>query len=92
MPGFLLETYETARDADPATLVAERSGRAEALENDEPAGVHLRGVIFVPDDEVCFYLFDGPSAEAVRETALRASIVPPDREVPVKRSFVYPGR
>lgn len=30
--------------------------------------------IFVPEDETCFYLFEAPSVEAVREAAHRAGL------------------
>ncbi len=30
--------------------------------------------VFVPEDEACFYLYEAPSAEAVREAARRAAL------------------
>lgn len=30
--------------------------------------------IFIPEDEICFHLFEGPSAEAVWEVSERAGI------------------
>jgi hypothetical protein len=36
--------------------------------------VTFAGSILVPDDEVVFYLFDGESADAVREVCERAAI------------------
>jgi hypothetical protein len=38
------------------------------------AGVELTGTILMPDDEVVFFLFDGGSAEAVREACERAQL------------------
>lgn len=38
------------------------------------AGVELRGTILLPADEVVFFVFDGDSAEVVRETCERARV------------------
>jgi len=32
--------------------------------------------IFVPEDDACFLLYEGPSAESVRDAALRAQLGP----------------
>jgi hypothetical protein len=34
---------------------------------------HLRS-IFIPDDESCFHLFEGPSAEAIEEVSRHAEL------------------
>ncbi len=41
-------------------------------------GAQLRFLraIFVPEDEACFFLFEGPSAAAVRDAASRAQLGP----------------
>ena len=31
--------------------------------------------VFVPEDESCFFLYEGPTADAVREAAARAELV-----------------
>jgi hypothetical protein len=38
------------------------------------AGVELTGTILMPEDEVVFFLFDGDSADAVREACERARV------------------
>ena len=38
------------------------------------AGVELTGTILMPEDEVVFFLFDGDSADAVREACERAQV------------------
>jgi hypothetical protein len=38
------------------------------------AGVELTGTILMPDDEVVFFLFDGDSADVVRDACDRARI------------------
>ena len=54
MPEFLVEAYRTKPDraADVARVAGDGIG-------------HVRS-IFVPDDEVSFHLFTGPSLEALR--------------------------
>ena len=41
------------------------------------AGVPVRFLrsVFVPEDESCFFLYEGPTADAVREAAARAELV-----------------
>jgi hypothetical protein len=39
-------------------------------------GVRFLRSIYVPEDEACFLLYEGPSAEAVRTAALNANLVP----------------
>ena len=75
MSSYLLEAYT------PATaLLAEVEARVReaAIELSE-SGTPVRYVrsIFVPEDETCFHLLDGPSREAVAETAKRAGISTP---------------
>jgi hypothetical protein len=72
MSSYLLETYTPA-----ATLLQElearvRSAAAELSESGTP--VRYVRSIFVPEDETCFHLLDGPSRDAVAETAKRAGI------------------
>ena len=38
------------------------------------AGVELTGTILMPEDEVVFFLFDGDSADIVREACERAEV------------------
>jgi Protein of unknown function (DUF4242) len=39
-------------------------------------GIPVRFVrsVFVPEDEACFYLYEAPSAEVVRQAAWRAAL------------------
>jgi hypothetical protein len=74
MTRFLVEAYT------PATADLERIESAARLAATElsAAGVPVRyqRAIFVPRDELCFHLLDGPSPEAVHEAVARAGIVP----------------
>ena len=40
----------------------------------EVSGVELTGTILMPEDEVVFFLFDGGSAEVVRQACDRAQL------------------
>jgi len=71
---FLVETFV---ESEATNLVATRvDDAALAAEQVRAAGVEVRllQVIFVPADEICFYLCQSPSADAVREALLRASL------------------
>jgi len=52
------------------------AGAREASEQMRHEGIPVRFVrsVFVPEDEACFYLYEAPSAEAVREAARRAAL------------------
>jgi uncharacterized protein DUF4242 len=54
--------------------VQEAAARARAATEGEP--VRFLRSIFVPEDDTCFLLFEGPSAESVRDAALRAQLGP----------------
>jgi hypothetical protein len=52
--------------------VQETAARARAATEGEP--VRFLRSIFVPEDDACFLLYEGPSAESVRAAALRARL------------------
>ena len=54
--------------------VQEAAARARAATADGP--VRFLRSIFVPEDDACFLLFEGPSAESVRAAARRAQLGP----------------
>jgi hypothetical protein len=71
---FLVEasaSYETrrvaARHVAEVSLAAARVGEAGAF-------VRLQRAIFVPADDISFYLFEALSADAVREAMTRAGL------------------
>jgi hypothetical protein len=71
---FLVESYISRADPVHVDERAERARMAaEALTREGTPVRYLRS-IFVPEDEICFYLFDAPSAEGVREAASRAAL------------------
>ena len=54
--------------------VQEAAARARAATEHGP--VRFLRSIFVPEDDSCFPLYEGPSAESVRAAALRAQLGP----------------
>ena len=52
-----------------------RTAAAELSDSGTPVR-YVRSIL-VPEDETCFHLLDGPSSEAVAETARRAGISTP---------------
>jgi sirohydrochlorin ferrochelatase len=63
VPSFLVETY-LARDSVPAALT-QGSSR-----------VRFDRSIHIPEDEICFYVFDARSAREVARAAKRAGLDP----------------
>jgi hypothetical protein len=72
MSSYLLEAYTPASALLEEVEARLRSAAAELSESGTP--VRYVRSIFVPGDETCFHLLDGPSSEAVAETAKRAGI------------------
>ena len=72
MPSYLVETYLARGDASEHAT-RERRARSAA---DELAGVSFDRSIHVPEDEICFFVFDAPSSRDVLLTAERAELSP----------------
>ena len=71
MASFLVESYvPKLADPVPGELVGKLDAAAQALGSE----VRYIRAIFVPEDETCFYLFEGPSAEAVQEVSRQAGL------------------
>jgi len=72
---YLVELYlpRTGSGGLPRAAAARARAAAEELAGDGTPVRYLRS-IFVPGDELCFLLYEGPSAEAVGEAARRAGI------------------
>ena len=73
MPSFLVETYLPR--PGKARLRSAQRARAAARELAE-RGARIRFVrsMYVPDDEICFLVFDAISADAVEDTCTRAGL------------------
>jgi hypothetical protein len=68
MPNFLVEIYAPSSSALSELIEAAKSVVREA------SGVRYIDSIYVPDDETCFHVFEGPSAAAVQEAARHAAL------------------
>jgi hypothetical protein len=71
---FLVETYAPSAVARADVETRARRAAAELART----GIPVRYVrsIFVPEDEMCLYLFEARSADAVREASEKAGIAP----------------
>jgi hypothetical protein len=65
MPTYLVESYAPNPDKDP---------RRVALELRESPLARHRWSLLLPEEEICFHVLDGESAEAVRELVVRAGL------------------
>lgn len=93
MPEFLAEAYTPRGAAAPrAAGLALAAGQASGQE----APVRFLGAVAVPDDETCFYLYQAPSAGAVRAALARAGLRPeritPAVAIPPPRTAPPPPR
>ena len=76
MPSYLVETY-LARGHAGERAARERRARSAAEElTRERARVRFDRSIHIPEDEICFYIFDAPSARVAALAAQRAGLDP----------------
>jgi hypothetical protein len=81
MPEFLAETYAPRDAPDLLTPGAAAAALAADQITDQGTQVRLLHAIILPEDETCLYLFQAPSASAVRAAMTRARLRP-DRITP----------
>lgn len=76
MPSYLVETY-LARGLAGERASRERRARSAAEESTrERTPVHFDHSIYLPEDEICFFVFDAPSGRDAVLTAQRAGLDP----------------
>ena len=76
MPSYVVETY-LARGLSDERVAREWRARSAAEELTRGATrVRFDHSIHVPEDEICFYVFDAPSARHVGDAAERAGLEP----------------
>jgi hypothetical protein len=76
MPSYLVETF-LARGAAGERTARERRARSSAEElTRKGTRVRFDHTIHVPDDEICFFVFDAPSSMDVALAAQLAELVP----------------
>ena len=71
---YALELYLPRFGRDALPEAAARAGAAAEQLRGLGTPVRFLRSIFLPGDEICFLLFEGPSSEAVAETGRRAAI------------------
>jgi hypothetical protein len=76
MPSYLVETF-LSRGAAGQRSARERRAHSAAEELTQ-AGTRVRfgGVIHIPEDEICFFVFDAPSGRVAALVAARADLDP----------------
>ena len=76
MPSYLVETY-LARGLAGERNARERRARTAAEElTQERTSVRFECSIYVPEDEICFFVFDAPSSQHVALAAQLAEVGP----------------
>lgn len=76
MPSYFVETYLTRGRANERRA-GERRARTAAAELTQGSRlVRFDHSIHVPEDEICFYIFDAPSAGDAARAARRAGLDP----------------
>jgi hypothetical protein len=76
VPSYLVETY-LARGRAGERDARERRART-AAEEQRRAGMQIRfdGAIHIPEDEICFFVFDAGSSRDAAQVAQLAGLVP----------------
>jgi len=76
VPSYLVETY-LARSRAGERAARERRARTAAEKlTQERTRVRFERSIYVPEDEICFYVFDAPSGRDAALAAHRAELEP----------------
>jgi hypothetical protein len=76
VPSYLVETY-LARGRAGERAARDRRARSAAEELTKGTSrVRFDRSIYVPEDEICFFVFDGPSSRDVALVAQRAELEP----------------
>jgi len=76
VPSYLVETY-LARTRAGERAARDRRARAVAEElSQERTPVRFERSIYVPEDEICFFVFDAPSGREAALAAHRAELEP----------------
>jgi hypothetical protein len=74
MPSYLVETYLTRGQAGERTQRERRARSAAAELTQENVPVSFERSIHVPEDELCFFVFDAPSGSQAALVAQRAGL------------------
>jgi hypothetical protein len=81
MPEFLAETYAPRGNGGTPAPSAADLARAAGQASGPQGPVRFLGAVAVPEEETCFWLYQAPSAAAVR-AAMTAAGLRPERITP----------
>jgi hypothetical protein len=70
MRSFLVEGYVAGREPAQLEALARRADRVAA----ESRAVRYLGSLVIPEDEVCFHVFEAPSLAALVQASSRAAL------------------
>jgi sirohydrochlorin ferrochelatase len=76
VPSYLVETYLARGQAEERAAREQRARSATEQLTREMTRVRFDRSIHVPEDEICFYVFDAPSARDAANAAQRAGLDP----------------
>jgi hypothetical protein len=76
VPSYLVETYLARGQAGERTARERRARSAAEQLTQERTRVHFDRSIHVPEDEICFFVFDAPSGRDAALAAQRAGLDP----------------
>ncbi len=80
MPKYMVERHLPGITADQSSAAAARAKTTTAQMSEDGTPIRYLRSTFVPGEEKCYCLFEGPSADAVEQANQRAEI-PYDRVV-----------
>jgi len=76
VPSYLIETYLARGHAGERTARERRARSAAAKLTQERTRVSFGHSIHIPEDEICFFVFDAPSGRDAALAAHRAGLDP----------------
>ena len=76
MPSYLVETYLPRNQAGERDARDRRARSAAKELTQEKTRVRFERSIHVPEDEICFFIFDAPSGRVAALAAQRAGLDP----------------
>ena len=79
MPSYLVETYLARGRAGERTARDQQARTAAEELTQERTCVRFERSIYVPEDEICFFVFDAPSGRDAALVAHRAELEPRPR-------------
>lgn len=76
MPSYLVETFLSRGDAGECSQRWRRAASAAEELTREGTRVRFDHTIYVPEDEICFFVVDAPSSRDALRVAERANLQP----------------